>query len=54
MNLAPEAVSIDYNIEPKDISALVKWSIKSQKQCSGVVVNYIVFYKAENDPELSE
>ena len=52
--LAPETVSIIGNLVTKDISALVKWSSESKKECSGMVVNYIVFYKAANDTELSE
>ncbi|XP_068564446.1 interleukin-6 receptor subunit beta-like [Cebidichthys violaceus] len=34
-------------------SALVSWNVKSQEACSGVVVNYTVFYGTQKEPQLN-
>lgn len=36
------------DVKAKDRSAFVSWKVTSQEACSGVVVNYTVFYRAEN------
>lgn len=42
------------NVQTEDKSALVSWTVKSQEACSGVVVNYTVFYTTENGTQLSK
>lgn len=39
--------------ESKDRSAVVKWTLKSQEACSGVVVNYTIFYYSSPGPQLN-
>ncbi|KAF7663323.1 hypothetical protein LDENG_00213880 [Lucifuga dentata] len=49
---APGNVSIS-NVVAKDRRALVSWNMESQKPCSDVVVNYIVFYGTQKGPQLN-
>ncbi|XP_071384153.1 interleukin-31 receptor subunit alpha-like [Centroberyx affinis] len=49
---APETISLT-DVVAKDKSALVSWNMESQKPCSGVVVNYTVFYKTDEGPQLN-
>lgn len=41
------------DVQTKDKSALVRWNMKSQEECSGVVVNYTIFYMTQNGPQLN-
>ncbi|XP_045546104.1 interleukin-31 receptor A isoform X1 [Salmo salar] len=41
------------DVHVQDKSAQVNWTAVPQSQCSGVVVNYTVFYKTETQPELN-
>ncbi|KAM7395172.1 hypothetical protein PAMA_006771 [Pampus argenteus] len=41
------------DVQAKDKSALVSWNIKSQEACSGVIVNYVIFYGTQNGPQLN-
>ncbi|XP_063758244.1 interleukin-31 receptor subunit alpha-like isoform X2 [Eleginops maclovinus] len=47
----PGNVTID--TVPYDKYALVKWEVKSQEECSGDVVRYIVFYSKLDGPQLN-
>ncbi|KAK9531367.1 hypothetical protein VZT92_010796 [Zoarces viviparus] len=47
----PGDVTIQVQADAK--SALVSWNVKSQEACSGVVVNYTVFYGIQNGPQLN-
>lgn len=42
------------HVQAKDKSALVSWNVTSQEACSGVVVNYTVFYGVPDGPMLNE
>lgn len=44
---------IEIDIYAKDKSATVSWKLESE-ECSGVVVNYTVFYRATEGPLLSK
>lgn len=41
------------NVQTYDRSAQVSWNIKSQEVCSGVVVNYTIFYGTQLVPEFN-
>lgn len=41
------------DVQTKDKSALVSWNM-SQEACSGVVVNYMIFYGTPNGPQFSK
>ncbi|XP_031717690.1 interleukin-31 receptor subunit alpha-like [Anarrhichthys ocellatus] len=47
----PGDVTIQVQEDAK--GALVSWNVKSQEACSGVVVNYTVFYGIQNGPQLN-
>lgn len=51
--LDPGNVTI-VSIQAEDTSALVSWKVKSQDACSGITVNYTVFYRTHNGRQLSE
>lgn len=38
------------SVQAKDRSAYMSWNVQSQDKCSGVVVNYTVFYGTQNGP----
>lgn len=42
------------NVQAEDKSALVSWTVKSQEACSGVVVNYTVYYSTQKGAQLSK
>ncbi|KAM6906097.1 interleukin-6 receptor subunit beta-like [Lycodopsis pacificus] len=44
---------VTIQVHPDAKSALVSWNVKSQEACSGVVVNYTVFYGIQNGPQLN-
>ncbi|XP_068198354.1 interleukin-6 receptor subunit beta-like isoform X2 [Antennarius striatus] len=48
----PGSVTIT-QVHPNDKSAYVEWGVKSQEVCSGVVVNYTVYYSATEGPQLN-
>ncbi|XP_044024261.1 interleukin-31 receptor subunit alpha-like isoform X2 [Siniperca chuatsi] len=41
------------DVQAIDQSARVTWTVKSQEACSGVVVNYTVFYGTQKGPQLN-
>lgn len=42
------------NVRAKDTSAAVSWKVTSQEACSGIAVNYTLFYRPHNEGQLSE
>ncbi|TKS76287.1 mRNA-capping enzyme [Collichthys lucidus] len=48
----PGNVSID-NIQARDTSAVLSWIVKSEEPCSGDIVNYTIFYGAQDGPQLN-
>lgn len=38
----------------EDTSALVSWKVKAQDACSGVSVNYTIFYRTHNGRQFSK
>ncbi|XP_041814733.1 interleukin-31 receptor subunit alpha-like [Chelmon rostratus] len=40
-------------LKAKDKSVLVRWTVKSQEACSGVVVDYTIFYGTQEGPPLN-
>lgn len=51
--LDPGNVTIT-ELKAKDKSVLVRWTVKSQEACSGVVVDYTIFYGTQEGPPLSK
>lgn len=45
--------NVTMNVTAYDKSAFVSWSVTSQEICSGVVVNYTVFYSTQKGPQLN-
>ncbi|XP_026196918.1 interleukin-31 receptor subunit alpha-like [Anabas testudineus] len=41
------------SVEANDKSVFVSWNTKSQEECSGAVINYTVFFGAQNGPMLN-
>lgn len=46
--------NVAIQVEAKDKSALVRWTVSSRAACSGAVVNYTVFYSTQEGPQLSK
>lgn len=45
--------NVAIQVEAKDKSALVRWTVSSRAACSGAVVNYTVFYSTQEGPQLN-
>lgn len=41
-------------VQAEDKSALVSWTVKSQEACSGVVVNFTIYYSTQKGTQLSK
>ncbi|XP_053736756.1 interleukin-31 receptor subunit alpha-like [Synchiropus splendidus] len=48
----PGLVSIN-DVQARDTSAVVRWTVISQEACSGVIDNYAVYYGTDTGPELN-
>lgn len=49
----PANISI-VDVQAHDKSAFVSWDVKSQDACRGAVVNFTVYYGAQDEAELGE